>query len=358
MKHVRFIDLFVMRPVHIFHNLASMVKHVVPYGFPESPARLIAVTEALESSGIWSLCKPQEVGQISEDVFIKQYGKEEVTRWKELVEHAKLADDVVDDDMCGDIFWSSGSLEAIATAANAAVTATKTVLMADGVEHAFCVLRPPGHHCFQTPSGFCTVNNVVLAAQVALDMGKRVAIIDWDYHFGNGTADTFLENSNVMFCSLHCAKDRHKQTTYPSHPLKGDLLAVKTNGRMFNIQWLKDDADDAAYAYAFDTAILPAIRLFAPDIILVSAGYDSLKGDDLAGMELTAPVFREITKALTCLNIPTVCVMEGGYNTDLLASGVLETVRGLLGGGVDGLAILGALAQEHHKAVVDACLEK
>ena len=75
-------------------------------------------------------------------------------------------------------------------------------------------------------------------------------------------------------------------------------------------------------------------------------------------MELTAPVFREITKALTCLNIPTVCVMEGGYNTDLLASGVLETVRGLLGGGVDGLAILGALAQEHHKAVVDTCLEK
>lgn len=343
-----------MRPVHLFHNTASMVKHVVPREFPEKPARLTAVMAALESSGLRSLCKPCTVSPISEDVFVKRYGAAEVVRWKELVMKAKLVGEVVEDDVCEDIYWSSGSLEAIATAANAAVMATKTVLTAKGVEHAFCVLRPPGHHCFQMPAGFCAVNNVALATQEALDMGKRVAILDWDYHFGDGTAETFLENPNVMFCSIHCAKDRRGRATYPSHPLKGGLLGEKTGGRMFNIQWAKDDADNAAYAYAFQTAILPALRLFKPDIILVSAGYDALKGDDLAGMELTAPIFQELAKSLTGLNIPTVCVMEGGYNTELLASGVVETVRGLLEGGPDTLAILSATVKKQHKAVVDS----
>ena len=343
-----------MRPVHLFHNTASMVKHVVPREFPEKPARLTAVMAALETSGLRSLCKPCTVSPISEEVFVKRYGASEVVRWKELIMKAKLVGEVVEDDVCEDIYWSSGSLEAISTAANAAVMATKTVLRAKEVEHAFCVLRPPGHHCFQMPAGFCVVNNVALAAQEALDMGKRVAILDWDYHFGDGTAETFLENPNVMFCSIHCAKDRRGRATYPTHALKGGLLGKKTGGRMFNIQWAKDDADNAAYAYAFQTAILPALRLFKPDIILVSAGYDALKGDDLAGMELTAPIFQELTKALTGLNIPTVCVMEGGYNTELLASGVVETVRGLLEGGADTLAVLSATVKKKHKAVVDA----
>ena len=347
-----------MRPVYLFHNTASMVKHVVPREFPETPARLTAVMTALETSGLWSLCKPCAATPISEDVFVKRYGASEVVRWKELVMKAKLVGEVVEDDVCEDVYWSSGSLEAIATAANAAVMATKTVLSAKGVEHAFCVLRPPGHHCFQMPAGFCAVNNVALATQEALDMGKRVAILDWDYHFGDGTAETFLENSNVMFCSLHCAKNRRGRATYPSHPLKGELLSTKTGGRMFNIQWAKDDADDAAYAYAFQTAIIPALHRFAPDIILISAGYDALKGDDLAGMELTAPIFQELAKSLTALNIPTVCVMEGGYNTELLAGGVVETVRGMLEGGPDTLAVLGATVKKHHKAVVDALLDK
>jgi len=330
-----------------------MMKHVVPPGFPERPTRISAVTAALEASGLWSACHTVAVEPISEDVFVKKYGAEEVARWKALVLQAKLVGEVIEDDVCGDIYWSEGSLEAISTAASAAITAVRTVLAAGEVEHAFCVLRPPGHHCFQMPAGFCTVNNVALAAQEALDAGKRVAILDWDYHFGDGTAETFLENPNVMFCSLHCARDRRRQATYPSHPLKGGALATKTDGRMFNVQWARDDANDAAYAYAFDAAILPALRRFAPDIILVSAGYDALKGDDLAGMELTAPVFRELTKALATLNRPIVAVMEGGYNTELLASGVVETVRGLVEGGDNELSILGALAQKHHKAVVD-----
>jgi len=330
-----------------------MIKHAVPEGFPERPERLTAVTAALKTSGLWSACRTTSIDAVSEEVLVKHYGAEEVARWKTMVIRAD--DAVIQDDVCGDIYWSAGSLEAISTAANAAITAVKTVLAADAaIEHAFCVLRPPGHHCFLMPAGFCTVNNIALAAQEALDQGKRVAILDWDYHFGDGTALTFLNNPNVMFCSLHCAKDRRKQTTYPIHPLKGELLAEKTNGRMFNIQWAKDDADNAAYAYAFQTVILPAIRRFSADVILVSAGYDALKGDDLAGMELTAPVFQHLTKALVSLQIPVVCVMEGGYNTELLSQGVVETVRGLLEKGSDDLTTLCAEVKDHHKKVADA----
>jgi len=341
-----------MNRVHIFYN-AQMLKHEVPAGFPERPERLIAVTSALTTSGVWSSCQTSSITPISDDVLVKRYGAEEVNRWKGMVSQASDAKDILPDDECLDIYWSSGSLEAISTAANAAISAVKTVLSAKQVEHAFCVIRPPGHHCFQMPAGFCAVNNIALAAQDALDMGKRVAIIDWDYHFGDGTAQTFLENPNVMFCSLHCAKNRRGHITYPKSPLKGDALSRTTHGRMFNIQWEKDDANDAAYAYAFQTAILPALRSFSPDIILVSAGYDALKGDDLAGMELTPPIFRRLAQSLVSLNIPVVCVMEGGYNTELLAQGVLETVRGLLDGG-DDLSSLAETVGSRHKTIVDS----
>jgi len=296
-------------------------------------------------------CIFHKVEPVRRSFFVKQYGVETVAEWEEYCKNSATATPYEDED----VIWSAGTLEAVRTAMNAAISAVHKVFSDPG-SHAFCAIRPPGHHCFLSPAGFCIVNNVAVAAKTALDMGKRVAIIDWDYHFGDGTARTFLDDSRVLFASLHCFRNGRGEKTYPLTYLKGMMLSSLTKGRMFNIQWQSDDADNAAYAYAFQTVLLPALRSFAPDIILISAGYDSLEGDALAGMRLTPPIFRELTAALTTLQIPIVCLMEGGYSPELLAEGVYETVQGLVYGVVNSLKDIGKTVLPHHKAVVDTVL--
>jgi histone deacetylase 6 len=182
------------------------------------------------------------------------------------------------------------------------------------------------------PSGFCFLNNVVLAARTLLAAGKRVAILDWDYHFGDGTANALWGEEAVMFVSLHAAQSRSGFPTYPANnarDMKGGGLRKRSKGRSFNVQWPVDDADDAAYAYAFRRLILPALHQFSPDVIIVSAGYDAIRGDSLAGMELTAEAFGFMARALTTLELPVLCILEGGYDVHLLASGVANTILGL-----------------------------
>ena len=320
--------------VHLYHNAAVMTRHVPPSReFMERPARIRAVEAALKTSGLWDACKAVKVTEgLPRTAFVAAYGAETVASWDAGVAAAVSAGHPVVDDECGDIYWSADSLSAISVAAAASVDAVKAVLRGE-TDAAFALVRPPGHHCFDLPAGFCTVNNAALAAQVAVDAGKRVAIIDWDYHFGDGTAATFLDNPNVLFTSLHCFESRATGwESYPAaNPLKGDRLARDTKGRSFNVMWGQDDADDAAVSYAFEACILPAIRRFRADLVIVSAGYDAIKGDALAGMELTPAVFRTLTASLKDLGVPVVCILEGGYDTTLLAAGVVETVQGLCG---------------------------
>lgn len=342
-----------MNTVHVFHNIVEMSKHLGVRGFPERPTRLIGIECAIDP--LMAHCESHLVTELADRrILVAEYGPDAVTRWEEACDSA-LTGPVVDE-ICGDIYWSKDTMTAVRIAVSAARSAVQTVLSAvtaGRVEHAFAVIRPPGHHCYDTPSGFCIVNNVVLAARVALAAGKRVAIVDWDYHFGDGTASEFMETRAVTFCSLHCEKDRRGIPTYPYSLMKGNRLAERTMGRMFNIQWEKDDADNSAYNYAFERVVLPAFSKFKPDIVLVSAGYDALKGDTLAGMELLPNAFYEMTAQLKKLGVPVVCVLEGGYDPSLLGRGVYETINGLLA--PDGEeVVLDCRAADHHRAVVDA----
>ncbi len=330
-----------------------MSKHVVLRGFPERPTRLIGIECAIDP--LMPHCVSHLVTELADRrILTAEYGEESVTRWEEACDSA-VAGPVMDE-ICGDIYWSKDTMTAVRIAVSAARGAVKTVLAAAAegrVEHAFAVVRPPGHHCYDTPSGFCIVNNVVLAARVALAAGKRVAIVDWDYHFGDGTAKEFMETRGVTFCSLHCAEDKRGRPTYPFTALKGPILAEKTEGRMFNIQWAKDDADNSAYNYAFERVVLPAFSKFKPDIILVSAGYDAIEGDTLAGMQLLPNAFYELTAQLKKLGVPIVCVLEGGYDPSLLGRGVYETINGLLAPTGEE-TVLDYRAAPHHAAVVDS----
>ncbi len=361
-------------PVTLYHNLSVMTQHVPPRGEAvEEPARIVGIEAKLKGhpiaaalqiwmntgsteipvkpDSIWASCKTVEIADaITNAVVATEYGEKAVRS----AEYNTPARGSKVDPSCGDIYWSAGTWLAAKTAAAAAIQATEAALREGG--HAFAIVRPPGHHCFDVPEGFCILNNVVLAAKKVLAAGKRVAILDWDYHFGDGTAAALWGEDAAMFVSIHAAMTTSGRPTYPANTrrdFKGAGLRKATQGRSFNVQWTHDDADDAALAYAFQHLILPAMDKFAPDVILVSAGYDAIKGDDLAGMNISPAAFRYLSAALTQLGKPVVCVLEGGYNVHLLAEGVAETIQGLQEPPLDLQDWLAQEPQAQHKTIVD-----
>lgn len=340
-----------MYPIAIYYNTKAMIQHRPPSPTSEEPARIVGIEAVLKGSSIraalqqlakdptvapnipvrtgsiWSFCRIVEVFDAILDADVaEEYGTKAVSNAQYKTPYSSPQVDP----NCSDIYWAPGTWMAAKTASAAAIAAAKATL--HHLEHAFCIVRPPGHHCFAMPSGFCFLNNVVMAARTLLNAGKKVAILDWDYHFGDGTANALWNEDSVMFVSLHAEMTRSGFPTYPvnnSRDMKGDGLRKRSQGRSFNVQWPIDDADDAAYAYAFRRLILPAFQQFAPDVILVSAGYDAIRGDALAGMNLSPTAFGFMARSLTILGVPIIAVLEGGYDVNLLAEGVAHTILGL-----------------------------
>jgi len=184
--------------------------------------------------------------------------------------------------------------------AGAAVTASEIALKGD---LSLSLLRPPGHHAGRDfLGGFCYFNNVAIAVAKALQKVSKAAIIDFDCHHGNGTQDIFLGKQNVLYVSLHQS---------PLYPGTG----LTSEGNCLNFP-LPAGTDEPAYMTAFSKAI-EAIYRFAPDLVAVSAGFDTYKGDPLAGLRLEISTYEKIGKAIRDLDVPVFAVLEGGYSDDL-----------------------------------------
>jgi acetoin utilization deacetylase AcuC-like enzyme len=204
------------------------------------------------------------------------------------------------------------SYEAALLAAGAAIQA---------VEHeGFALARPPGHHALPARAmGFCLFDNVAVAARFAqreLDL-RRVAILDWDVHHGNGTQAIFRGDDSVLYVSLH------QWPFYPGTggPGDGDETTVNVP--------LPAGTGDADYLEAFEHEARPALERFAPDLLLVSAGFDAAAGDPIGGMELTADSFRRLAAAAGRICDRLALVLEGGYNTDTLPGFVQAVLEAL-----------------------------
>jgi len=237
---------------------------------------------------------------------------------------------------CNYLFLNEFSADAARFAAGAAVEAVGAVL-AGAVASAVCVVRPPGHHAERDcMMGFCVANNVAVAAAAALARGvARVLVVDWDIHSGNGTASIFEGDPRVLVCSLH-ARDAYP---WPAHPVEAHCAGAVGSGagRGFtvNVAWgpgaVGDAVGDAEYAHAFDVLLLPIARAFDPQLVLVSAGFDSAAGDEM-GFSLTPSGYAALTKRLrTLAGGRVVVVLEGGYNVPAVARGLHACTAALLG---------------------------
>jgi acetoin utilization deacetylase AcuC-like enzyme len=197
-----------------------------------------------------------------------------------------------------DTICAPSSYDAALLAAGAALAA---------VEHeGFALARPPGHHALPDRAmGFCLFNNVAVAARfVQRELGLgRVAILDWDVHHGNGTQDMFWEDESVLYVSLH---------QWPFYPGTGG--PGEGNETTVNVP-LPAGCGDAEYAEAVERVALPALEAFAPDLLLVSAGFDAAAGDPIGGMRMTADGFAELARRAGSVCDRLALVLEGGYNT-------------------------------------------
>jgi acetoin utilization deacetylase AcuC-like enzyme len=226
-----------------------------------------------------------------------------------------------------DTFTSPQSVDVALRAAGAAVTGVETVLSPDGPRRAFALVRPPGHHAERARAmGFCLFNNVAIAAAHARAAGvERVAIVDYDVHHGNGTQWSFYSDPSVLFLSMH---------QYPFYP--GTGAAAETGeggGRGFTVNLpLEAGATDADYELTFNAVVLPLVRQFRPQLLLVSAGFDAFVDDPLGGMRVTAAQFGRMTAMLValadeCCDGRIVAITEGGYDLQGLGTCLRQAIR-------------------------------
>ncbi len=293
--------------------------HVAPGFHPERPERLSAarrgVLEAAPTASLLALREP------SLDELLRAHSPQHIER---LEQSLRRGQGFID----GDTFFSAGSRAAAWGAAGAAISAVESMVRGT-TRRAVLLARPPGHHATRDRAmGFCLLNNVAIAATHARAMGlARVAIVDWDVHHGNGTQDIFDRDPSVLFSSIH---------QWPLYPGTGRADEVGHGdgvGRVVNVP-LPADSNGATYAAVFDRVVLPVLAEFAPELIIISAGFDAHERDPLSSMRLASTDYRWMAAQLGSLadrigHGRVLLALEGGYDLRAIEQSIAESVRGL-----------------------------
>ncbi len=306
---------YVYDPIYLRHDTGE---------HPESSRRLEAIIARLEQSGLkerLTLIRPRPA---TEEELALVHHQAYIRRIKEIGQHGGGWLDM-------ETVMSPGSYDAALFAVGGAVSAVDAV-MAGKVSSAFALVRPPGHHATAREAmGFCIFNNVAIATRYALKRHGlgRVAIIDFDVHHGNGTQEAFFDDPAVLYVSAH------QSPCYPGTGQINETGHGQAEGTKVNIP-LPRGCGDAEYLRVFEEIVVPIVRRFGPEFILVSAGYDICRADGLAEMQVTVTGLAgmmSIIKKLAgdlCAGRLVMC-LEGGYNLETQAYAVQATFGVLLG---------------------------
>jgi acetoin utilization deacetylase AcuC-like enzyme len=300
----------------------ACLEHLTPLGHPERPDRLRAIEQALEDEKFQTLAREQAPLAPLEIVALCH-----PMDYVEAIRNASPEEGMVRLD--ADTSMSPGSYEAALRAVGGGMRAVDEV-MTGKAANAFVAVRPPGHHTeVARPMGFCLFNNAAIAARYAQDRydAERVAIVDFDVHHGNGSQDIFWSDKSVMYCSTH---------EMPLFPGTGAVSERGEFNTVVNAPLRAGDAGDA-FRLAFETAILPRLREFKPDLLVISAGFDAHTRDPLANLNLVEADYTWVTQKLMEIadqsaNGRIVSMLEGGYDLQGLARSAAAHVTALMRG--------------------------
>ena len=296
---------------------ADCRRHQVDNLSPEQPNRIDDISDRLIASGLEYSLDYFDADEVLNNDLLRVHSTSYIKSLHEQIPSEGIVNVADDTQMC------SATLKAANRAAGSGVQGVELVIQ--GKQKAvFCNIRPPGHHANKDQaSGFCLYNNIAIAAAYALDnvLIDRVAIIDFDVHHGNGTEDIFKDNPQVLFCSLFEHPFYPFSSTVPQNDLhiKSPMTAGEGSiefKRIVNEQWM------------------PQVKAFKPQLILISAGFDSHRNDDMGHINLDDSDYAWITTLLSdyveetdCMGI--VSMLEGGYETGTLGRSVVAHVRSL-----------------------------
>ncbi|MDP7415507.1 MAG: histone deacetylase [Dehalococcoidales bacterium] len=306
---------FVYDPIHFKHDTGQ---------HPENASRLEAVMSHLEQTGLKQRLTAIKPRRATMKELCLAHDEPYISFIREA---AQRGDGWLD----ASTVISSGSYEAALHAAGGTLEAAETVINGR-LDRTFALVRPPGHHATTRQAmGFCLFNNLAIAAKYALTERnlERIAIIDFDVHHGNGTQDIFYHDPQVLYISTH---------QYPHFPGTGSLEETgcgPARGTTINIP-LRNGSSDDEYRQAFEQIVVPATRRFAPQLILVSAGYDCHWADELSLMQVSVSGYARMTEMITGLSEELcsgklVFSLEGGYNVNALAASIKATFEVLFG---------------------------
>jgi acetoin utilization deacetylase AcuC-like enzyme len=304
------------------------LEHDAGAGHPERPERLVALREGIRREGLEARLQLLPPREATREELLRVHTAEHLAAVAATAGRTRRFDP--------DTQAGPHSYAAALKAAGAVTDAVERVLDG-GLDRAFCLVRPPGHHAeADRAMGFCLFNNVAVAAAHALARGlSRVAVIDFDVHHGNGTQHMFEADRRVLYVSSHA---------YPFYPGTGSLREAGVgDGRGFTVNLpLPAGMGDGEYARIYRDIVEPIGRAFDPELVLVSAGFDAHRDDPLANCMLTEDTYAAMTAGMRALSkelsAPLGFTLEGGYNLQALARSVAATMQAALnGGGFTGL---------------------
>jgi acetoin utilization deacetylase AcuC-like enzyme len=294
-------------------------------GHPERPERVAAVIEAIAKANLGLVAEPAP--DAAEALIQRVHDASYVAM---LDRAASSGGGYLDPDT----YITPLSMVAARTAAGAVVEGVHRVLDRKA-QHALAVVRPPGHHAEHAKAmGFCLLNNIAIGLVAARERGiRRVAVLDFDVHHGNGTQHSFESDPEVFYASTH---------QYPFYPGTGRAGERGSHGNVLNVP-LPAGTSDRAFLGAWEKKIGPALDAFKPELLLVSAGFDAHEDDPLAGLDVTTDGYRELARMIKGWSIAhsggrSVWALEGGYNLQALRDSVVACLEVLLHQATEGSA--------------------
>lgn len=314
---------------------SAMCAHFKPNDVhPESPKRITSIYNTLDKSGILEHFIQIESRKASKDELELVHDAEYVNLMSKIPNYDSRRLENLSE-CFGDIYLNKDSYDAALLSCGSTIALCEAIVT-DKIDNGFAIVRPPGHHAeHDVAMGFCIFNNVAVAAKVLQQKHKikKIAIVDWDVHHGNATQNTFYEDDSVLFFSLHRFDDG---TFYPGR--SGDPKKVGSNkGKGFNVNIAWNTSDDpntrigdSEYIRAYQEIIKPMLKEFKPELIIVSAGFDSAEGDPLGQLHVSPNGYNYLTSELMEITKVAV-VLEGGYNLDSISKSAKACCEAIIG---------------------------